>query len=280
MNHASPIIRAKATLRATVDFISGGTLDLLDTLTGRRKPLTPPRRLWGLVTARSDDFHASGANLRRFLVGRGLQRHHSVLDVGCGIGRLALVLTDFLEPPGRYDGFDVMPVGIRWCARITRAFPHFRFKLADVHSARYHPRGRAKARDYVFPYDNDSFDFVVVSSVFSHMLPEDLANYLAQISRVLRPGGQAMISCYLLNARKRAELAPGRSALTFSHAGPGYWAEFAGIPEAAIAYDEGRMRGLFDARGLEIVELFEGSWSHSRTQGQEIIIATKPAPII
>jgi SAM-dependent methyltransferase len=277
MRHAPPIIRAKATLRATVDYISGGTLDLLDTLAGRRQPLTPPRRLWGLVTARRDDFHATGANLRQFLIGRGLQRHHAVLDVGCGIGRLALALTDTLEPPGRYEGFDIMPVGIRWCQRITDAFPHFRFQLADVHSARYHPRGRVAARDYIFPYPAETFDFVVLSSVFSHMLPDDLANYLAQIARVLRPGGHAVISCYLLNARKRAELVPGRSALTFSHAGDGYCAEFADIPEAAIAYDEAWMRERYQACGLEIGELLEGSWSNTRTQGQDIVIATKPA---
>jgi SAM-dependent methyltransferase len=275
MKHAAALMRTKATLRATVDFVSGGTLDLVDTLMRRRKPLTPPRRLWGLVTARNGDFHAAGANLRDFLIGQGLQRDHRVLDVGCGIGRLALALTDFLQPPGGYDGFDIMPVGIRWCQRITRAFPHFRFQLADVHSDRYHPRGTVKARDYVFPYDTNSFDFVVLSSVFSHMLPDDVTNYLAQIARVLRPGGRAVISCYLLNARKRAAIAPGRSALTFSHAGPGYWAEFAAMPEAAIAYDEAWLRALHEACGLQIVETFEGEWATSRTQGQDIIIATK-----
>jgi SAM-dependent methyltransferase len=275
MKHAAVIMRTKATLRTTVDFISGGTLDLLDTLMRRRQPLTPPRRLWGLVTARNGDFHAAGANLREFLISRGLQRDHRVLDVGCGIGRLALALTSFLEPPGGYDGFDIMPVGIRWCQRITQAYPHFRFQLADVHSDRYHPRGTVPARDYVFPYDAGRFDVVVLSSVFSHMLPDDVTNYLAQIARVLRPGGRAVISCYLLHARNRAAIAPGRSALTFNHAGPGYWAEFAAMPEAAIAYDDAWMRERYEACGLEIVETLDGAWATSRTQGQDIIIATR-----
>jgi hypothetical protein len=63
--------------------------------------------------------------------------------------------------------------------------------------------------------------------------------------------------------------------LTFSHAGPGYWAEFAGMPEAAIAYDESWMRALHDACGLEIVQTFDGDWSTSRSQGQDLVIATK-----
>jgi SAM-dependent methyltransferase len=271
------LIRTKATLRATVDYVSGGTLDLWDTLKGRRQPLTPPRRLWGLVTARHADFHAAGATLRDFLIARGLRPEHSLLDVGCGIGRLALALTSFLQPPGRYDGFDIMPVGIRWCQRITEVYPHFRFQLADVHSARYHPRGRVQARDYIFPYDANSFDFVVLSSVFSHMLPADVDNYLAQIARVLRPGGRALVSCYLLNARTRAEAAPGRSALTFRHPGPGYWAEFADMPEAAIAYDEADMRARLDANSLDIVENHAGSWSTTPDQGQDLLIVTKRA---
>ena len=51
--------------------------------------------------------------------------------------------------------------------------------------------------------------------------------------------------------------------------------EFADIPEAAIAYDEAWMRERYEACGLEIVELLPGSWSHSSTQGQDLVIATK-----
>jgi len=275
MRYTPALIRTKTGLRATVDFVSGGILDLVDTVRGRRRPLTPPRRMWGLVTASHDDFHAAGANLRDFLIEQGLQRDHRVLDVGCGIGRLALALTGYLEPPGSYDGFDIMPVAIRWCQRITRVYPHFRFQLADVHSARYHPRGRMKPSAYVFPYERASFDYVVLSSVFSHMLPDDMAQYVAEIARVLRPGGRALISCYLLTPEIRAVLDPTRSALTFRHPGPGYWAEFPEMPEAALAYDASQVHALYTAHALEIVHQFPGTWSTTKTQGQDLIIATK-----
>lgn len=258
------------------DYVRGGALDLADLAAGRRRPLTPPRRLWGLVTAASNDFHAAGDDLRGFLVAKGLAPGHRVLDVGCGIGRLAVALTAYLDAGARYEGFDIMPRAVAWCRNITRAHPNFRFQLADVHSDRYHPKGSARAADYVFPYPDDSFDFIVLGSVFSHMLPDDLANYLRQVARVLAPGGRAVISCYLLNDAKRAAIAAGGSVFTFAHAGPGYWAQFADLPEAAIAYDEAWMLGLYAACGLQVVENIEGVWATQAVQGQDIVISSKP----
>ncbi len=58
-------------------------LDVRDGLTGRRRRLTPPRRLWGLVTDPEADFHAAGDEFVRLLSAHGLQPHHRILDVGC-----------------------------------------------------------------------------------------------------------------------------------------------------------------------------------------------------
>ena len=43
-----------------------------------------------------------------------------VLDVGCGIGRMARPLAGYLTGDGSYDGFDVNREGIRWCTRRYR----------------------------------------------------------------------------------------------------------------------------------------------------------------
>lgn len=266
-------------LRSIFEFARGGVLDIAETLSGKRRPLTPPRRLWSLVTTRSNDFHDSGQDLRQFLISRGLQPEHRVLDVGCGIGRLAVALTPYLSAEGGYDGFDIMPVAIRWCQNITAGYPNFRFQLADVHSKRYHPKGRAKASAYTFPYPDNSFDFVVLGSVFSHMLPDDLSRYLAEIARVLKPGGRSVISGYLLTEAKREAAASGKAALTFAHAGPGYWAENAEIPEAAVAYDQDWMIALYGRCGLSVVETLAGVWATSKLQGQDIVIAAKPTTI-
>jgi SAM-dependent methyltransferase len=253
-------------------------LDLRDALTGRRRRLTPPHRLWGLVTDPNADFHAAGDEFVRLLTAHGLQPNHRVLDVGCGIGRLAIPLTERLSDEGGFDGFDIIPVAIRWCQRnITPRFPNFRFLLADVHSDRYHPAGRHPASSYRFPYEDDRFDYVFLSSVFTHMFPADLANYLKEIARVLRPGGQCLISYYLLNPERHAAIAEGGSVWTFSHVGEGFRAEYPHLPEAAIAFEEAELFDLYKRLGLEVTEVGYGVWARSSIQDQDLIVARKPS---
>lgn len=54
----------------------------------------------------------------------GLRPDHDVLDIGCGVGRTARYLCDYLNADVRYEGFDIMEPLIRWCQEnITPAFP-------------------------------------------------------------------------------------------------------------------------------------------------------------
>jgi SAM-dependent methyltransferase len=252
-------------------------LDLGDLARGDARPITPPRRLWSLVGAGPErDFHAPGAHARALLEQEGLASHHRVLDVGCGIGRLATQLTEVIGPEGGYEGFDIMPQAIAWCARaITPRHPQFHFQLADVHSDRYHPAGRQPASAYRFPYPDASFDFVFLGSVFTHMFAPDLENYLSEIARVLKPGGRCVISYYVLNPDRRAVIAPGRSAFTFAHATGGGFAEYAALPEAAIAFEEDWLRALYAKLGLAITRIELGQWPATTVQDQDLIVAAR-----
>jgi SAM-dependent methyltransferase len=261
--------------RAAYEAGRGGVLDCADWAAGRRLPLTPPRRLWPLVTHSGNDFHASGQAFRDFLVANGLRPDHHLLDVGCGIGRLAVALTGYLTPQGAYDGFDIMPVAIRWCRRISARHPNFGFRLVDLKSDRYRPSGAAAASGFTFPYPDGGFDFVVLSSVFTHMLPPDMENYLGEIARVLKPGGRCVISYYLMTPDRRAAADQGLGAFSFRHRGAGYWAEVAELPEAALAYDEADVLAAFQARGLALVARFEGEWARAPIQSQDVLVAEK-----
>src|SRR6185295_9797404 len=53
------------------------------------------------------DFDAIGQVLRATLIHHGLQKQDYVIDVGCGSGRLAKPLSEYLE--GKYLGIDVVP---------------------------------------------------------------------------------------------------------------------------------------------------------------------------
>ncbi len=84
------------------------------------------------------EFRATGEEfLTYFIEIGGLRPSDRVLDVGCGVGRMAVPLTRYLSPEGRYEGFDVMANAVEWCQRhITPRFP-----LVPLHA-----RGAAQPR--------------------------------------------------------------------------------------------------------------------------------------
>src|SRR3954471_21980999 len=68
----------------------------------------------------------------------GLRPEHRVLDIGCGIGRMAIPLTQYLSAKGSYEGFDPVKLGIDWCQeKITPLYPNFRFQTVDVFNSFY-----------------------------------------------------------------------------------------------------------------------------------------------
>ena len=180
-----------------------------------------------------------------------LKPENHVLDIGCGIGRMALPLTGYLDESGGYEGFDVVRRGVEWCRNnITPQYPNFRFQVSDVHNQRYNPEGTYQASEYVFPYEDAAFDFAFLASVFTHMLPEEVDNYLSEISRVLKPGGRCLISYFLLNKESLDLIEEGRSAHDFRFgSGANRFAD-PERPEFAVAYDEGHILGLYEKHGL------------------------------
>jgi ubiquinone/menaquinone biosynthesis C-methylase UbiE len=209
------------------------------------------------------DFEKIGNEFREHFIRIGkLQPGDQVLDVGCGIGRMAIPLTDYLSPAGEYHGFDIVKKGIDWCQeRITPRFPNFHFLQSDVYNKHYNPDGKMRAADYVFPFADGKFDFVFLTSVFTHMIPADLENYLKEISRVMKPGGRCLITMFLLNDESRRLVGDGKSDLDFRHDMGGYVTTRPEDPETAIAYDEPAVAELFARYGLVVEQPFRyGSW--------------------
>jgi SAM-dependent methyltransferase len=204
-----------------------------------RDPLVPPRRLQHVGPG---DFAATGDEFLRHLIElAGLQPHERVLDVGCGIGRLARPLADFLDERGSYAGFDVNPVAVGWC-QARYDVKRFSFALADLYNARFHPTGRGKAAQYAFPYEADSFDVAILASVLTHLLEAEAEHYLSETLRVLRPGGRALATFFLLDDTSRAAIAEGRSALAFLEPSEHVAVLREDLPEDAVAYDEAWVR--------------------------------------
>ncbi|RBP46064.1 methyltransferase family protein [Roseimicrobium gellanilyticum] len=200
------------------------------------------------------DFAAIGNSfLPLFIKPGGLKPHHRVLDVGCGLGRMAIPLTRYLNEEGSYDGFDIREDGVKWCLeRIAPKHPRFRFKLVKLHNSHYLPDEKEDASSFHFPYPSRSFDFVILTSIFTHLQPEVTLNYLDEINRVLKPAGR-MFATFFLYA-KGAAPRPERVAshLTFPHAYKHYRLQVENNPGAAIAYQESWVTAQCERRGLQI----------------------------
>jgi ubiquinone/menaquinone biosynthesis C-methylase UbiE len=139
---------------------------------------TPPPRLT-LITADTQDayyYHAGGYKsfdeingaLVRFPPDSGIRR---LLDWGCGCGRLAAHWVRQGRIP-EIHGCDINADAIRWCQ-------------AHLPSARF----TRVALDPPTPYPDSYFDAIAAYSVFTHLTQPAQAKWLAEMHRVLKPGG-------------------------------------------------------------------------------------------
>lgn len=251
--------------------------DRINLWSGKRDRLTPPQ--W-MIFVGGGDFKAIGNEFLRYFIDLGgLKPDEKVLDVGCGIGRMAVPLTGYLKDGGSYEGLDIAADGIRWCRKnITTRFPNFLFQLTDIFNKSYNPAGKYKAAEYRFPYQDETFDFIFLTSVFTHILRLDMENYVSEINRVLKKGGRCLITFFLLNEESSRLIELKQSSIDFRYCLDGCWVKDKDLPEDAVAYDEKYTRQLYKTNDLEISEpIHYGSWCGREKflSYQDIITAVK-----
>lgn len=129
-----------------------------------------------MAIAIGGSFEAIGAIEVGVLRGAGLEPGWDVIDIGCGSGRLAAAL-ERAGHHGSYLGVDVVPALVDY-ARSTRP-ARYRFEVTDGLSV---PAGDASA------------DLACMFSLITHLPLEATFLLLRECTRVLRPGGTAVVS--------------------------------------------------------------------------------------
>lgn len=204
----------------------------------------------------------------------------NVLDVGCGVGRMAYMLAHYLEPAARYEGFDIVDRLIAWARRsISPRVPNFTFQKADIYNKWYNPNGKFRASEFRFPYEDESFDLIFLTSVFTHMLAPDVRHYLDEFRRVLRPGGHCLTTCFLLNEESEALIRAGRSTQKLVHPLDECFTTNPEVPEDAIGFREPLLLGWIAERGFRLRGQYYGTWCNRPIfmSYQDILVYKKPA---
>lgn len=255
------------------------SLDVVDLLTGRKKKGLPPRKLNFVGSA---DFENVGQEFKQLFVKVGhLKPDSHVLDIGCGVGRMAIPLTEIINQNGSYLGFDIVKKGIDWCQKnITSKHSNFQFIHANVKNQFYNPKGTISSEKYEFPAKNEQCTFAFATSVFTHMLPAEIEQYIKESARVLKKGGKVFFTFFLIpdNAISNDKSGFETHCINFQYLfeNVAFYSHKDCI-EAETGYKESWVKNLFAKNGLHIRNIHTGKWKDPKNglSYQDIIVAEK-----
>lgn len=201
-----------------------------------------------------------------------------ILDVGCGLGRVALPLSRLLDQRGSYDGFDTSREYIEWC---QRALPldstRFRFRHFSIQSSHYNEHGSIAAEDFAFPWPESSFSLTIAVSLFTHLSAAATTNYLREIARTLRANGRLFASFFVLDEQSRQLAEGGTTDPRFTtRIEEGMIGDTAN-PDAAVAFNAEWLATMLGSVGMVFDAFYPGRWRHlAVVSHQDILVAHKP----
>ncbi len=216
--------------------------------------------------------------LSYFIEMADLKPDNSVLDIGCGVGRIAYSLGYYLSPVGRYEGFDIVDETLQEAKRVIATHkPNFNFQKVDIYNQAYNPNGTLQAVNFAFPYADESFDLVYLTSIFTHLMPVEVRHYLSEIHRVLKPGGRCLLTCFLLNDESQQLITQGKTTQRLVYKFEEYFTKNIQVPEASIGFRESLFLEWITQKEFNIIGKYYGFWcSRTRyTSYQDILVIEK-----
>ena len=201
-----------------------------------------------------------------------------ILDIGSDWGQLAIALDSYLDLSGEYEGFDPQREHVLWAKEnLMPSHNSCAFHIANIRNRFYNPDGALDPTTFRFPYDDGRFDVVVAHSLFPYMLPAEFEHYVAEMTRVLKPGGRFFATFFLVDEESRQGIACRAEPHCFRyHAGE---ITTAGPNRGGLAaYEEGYVRDVISGSGMKIAQTVRGTWRGHLDTGfeEDIVFGRKP----
>lgn len=225
----------------------------------------PPR---GLVYTGRGDFAKQGQGYVDLFQSKGnLQPSDNFLDIGSGIGRVAIPLSKYLNKEAQYEGFDVVKLGVSWCQKnVSSKHPNFNFTFVDLLNDLYRANGEDAAK-YQFPYPANQFQFACSISVFTHMLPNEVKNYFEELHKVLSKGGKILATFFIINPETE-QLMNQQNDFSFKHKKDNYYLMDEQVKGANVAFDETYLLSeIINPAHFKVTHKSYGFWS-GRTKAE------------
>ncbi len=172
----------------------------------------------------------------------------TIVDIGSGCGRYAHHMRDYNFKDerftGHYYGIDIDQEMLDWC---KQRFDKERFTfIHSSHTSKTYENAAPGDRRFRFPIEDNSAELVFSTSLYTHLLEEEVENYTQEAFRVLKPG--SYMAMYVFSMDSPPPTFGTRH--TFAHRiGPAYVESMAN-PEAAVAYEDSYLIGVAKKAGF------------------------------
>lgn len=160
---------------------------------------------------------------------------------------------------------------------ISSKFSNFDFLYVDLFNDLYRSKG-INAANYIFPYQTNYFDFACSISVFTHMVPEEVENYLKETIKVLKKGGFLVATFFILDSESKSLMQNNKDfnfKFDFGH----YALMDSVVKSANVGYDKNFLFKQFENTGFKIEKYIKGYWCGRKKEFnyalQDIVVLKK-----
>lgn len=119
----------------------------------------------------------------------------SILDIGCGTGRLPIAIDGEAINIKSYTGYDIVPESIQFCKKAFAGNGKFQFQHLAIQNNRYAPNQKGNLDSVDF--GNKQYDVLIANSVFTHIGSlENAKVYLSKLIPLVNEKGLLYITWF------------------------------------------------------------------------------------